>query len=260
MLLSGKDNACPAMTPQERDILARSTQKLLRAAYASADADVMGKLRVALDSLVALGLDASATDALASGDTVTGKRSAGADGDDDDDNNAVLEDGSGQTTAALRASAIAAVDAAENNIKLKAPKGADGASASQTVAATALQQQFGDASTATGAGASSALQSAASADTELSSDLMSFLDPTSAASLKLVSVQTAPSGANSSSSGSSASGLSMKPLGAAAEAYADIATFALQRLLDKMEDIKGFHAQVRNGRSGLQCDMVVVVI
>jgi hypothetical protein len=122
------------------------------------------------------------------------------------------------------------------------------------VAATAVQQQHGDLSTATGAGASSALQSAASADTELSSDLMSFLDPTSAASLKLVSVQTAPS--TSSSSGSS--GLSMKPLGAVSEAYADIATFALQRLLDKMEDIKGFHAQVSSRWSGLQHDMIAL--
>ena len=51
------------MTKDDRDNLARNIQKLLRATYASPDPDgLMGKLRAALDSLVALPTAATAVE------------------------------------------------------------------------------------------------------------------------------------------------------------------------------------------------------
>lgn len=54
-VLQGKGSLCHLLTKEERDNLARCIQKLLRATYASPDPDgLMGKLRAALDGLMAL--------------------------------------------------------------------------------------------------------------------------------------------------------------------------------------------------------------
>ena len=118
VLLQGKGNMCAAMTGIERDQLARSIQMLLRAALTLADPDnLMGKLRTALDALVALGTETSAVP------SVLVKREDRDDEEDEDEatTGAVTVE-LGQTVLALRASAIAALDAAENNILTKQPR------------------------------------------------------------------------------------------------------------------------------------------
>ena len=91
---------------------------LLRAALTLADPDnLMGKLRTALDALVALGTETSAVP------SVLVKREDRDDEEDEDEatTGAVTVE-LGQTVLALRASAIAALDAAENNILTKQPR------------------------------------------------------------------------------------------------------------------------------------------
>ena len=62
-VLQGKGSMSHLMTKDDRDNLARNIQKLLRATYASPDPDgLMGKLRAALDSLVALPTAATAVE------------------------------------------------------------------------------------------------------------------------------------------------------------------------------------------------------
>lgn len=59
-ILQGKGNICHLMSSEDRDFLARSIQKLLRATYALPDPEGwMSKLRIGLDGLVLLSLNSS---------------------------------------------------------------------------------------------------------------------------------------------------------------------------------------------------------
>lgn len=80
-VLQGKGSLCHLLTKEERDNLARCIQKLLRATYASPDPDgLMGKLRAALDGLMALATVAAENVET----TVAGVKRQVSDMDDDD--------------------------------------------------------------------------------------------------------------------------------------------------------------------------------
>jgi hypothetical protein len=87
-VLQGKGSLCHLLTKEERDNLARCIQKLLRATYASPDPDgLMGKLRTALDGLMAL-----ATVAAESAETTAGMKRPASEIDEDLDGMSVMFD------------------------------------------------------------------------------------------------------------------------------------------------------------------------
>jgi hypothetical protein len=253
VLLQSKDSVCPQMTGAERDLLARSTQKLLRAAYASSDAEVMNKLRVALESLVALGIGATPTDVAP--EATAGKRIGGVSEEDAGEDDLPVEEGADQSLATLRASAIAAVDAAENNLISKAPKidssslltgpGAAAAGAIVGGGGQGLPPGVTSGLGTTVAGTGSSI--AASADTELASDLLAFPDSAALSNIKMVTLQTKPA-STAIASTAAAAGLTLRPAAIATELCSELALKSLQRVLDSIQDTKNFNAKVSSPR------------
>ena len=249
VLLQGKGNMCAAMTGADRDQLARSIQVMLRAAYAQADPDnLMGKLRTALDALVALGTDATAAASSSSSLLTKRDRDEPDEPDDDDDdpaNAGAVTAELGQTAAALRASAIAAVDAAANSIATKQPRAGAAPSAESILAAVAA------------AAPSSA--SAVTADTELPSDLGDFAETPALANIKLVSLHPVTAASSSSSSGSlSSSGMVVRPAPPpSADTYADMSLKAVHRVLESFQDVKNSGPKAAAAHLKLSARMII---
>ena len=151
-----QSNICTQMTNDIRDDLYRSCSKLLRISSSHIGADsenIIGKLREALELLEKLGINADYDDATTTGDA-SKKRVYGADAVDDDLANTD------------RAAILAAVDAAEHEIKTKQAKIIE----TGTVTLEPSHHQ------PTGTGTVLKVPSIKSTDTELASELAEFPD------------------------------------------------------------------------------------
>lgn len=199
-----QSNVCTQMTNDIRDDLYRSCSKLLRISSSHIGADsenIIGKLREALELLEKLGINADYDDATTAGDA-SKKRAYGADAADDDLANTD------------RAAILAAVDAAENDIKTKQAKIIE----SGAVAAEPLQQQ------AAGTGAVLKVPSIKSTDTELASELAEF--PDIAADTRLAHI---PIGTNESV---------LKLIPPESKLCNDMSLASLSRILESFNDLR----------------------
>ena len=150
----------------------------------------------------------------------------------------------GQTAAALRASAIAAVEAAANSIATKQPRAGAAPSAESILAAAVAA-----------APSSSSSASAVTADTELPSDLGDFAETPTLANVKLISLQPVTA---ASSSSLSSSGMVVKPTPPpSADTYVDMSLKAVQRVLESFQDVKNSSPKAAAAHLKLSARMII---
>jgi hypothetical protein len=225
-MLQSKGNVAEEMSGVDRGNLARAVHRLLRSATAyTADPEgMMPKLRTAVASLEALGLDvaaSSASDGAAGQGSVLKKRgpNAGAEGDDE-------EGDEGQR----RSSAVAAIDAAERKMKMGGGfpgldafgDGGDDDAIAMLLAQVSTSKPAVKATTGMGG------MLISGDTTELAKDLAAPEDMGAVSGLKLVSTTPASAGGS----------VAQTPLAPSEEQYGDLALCSLQKLLESYRIIE----------------------
>jgi hypothetical protein len=227
-MLPPKGTSCQLMTVFYRDNLSQKIQRLIRSSQFSTDTDgLMSKLKISLTNLTSLNIVND------DNINVTGvKRSINGEDENDSSDNLAEKDAS----ALLRAKAIAAIDAAENDIKLKEAKlSEEGAIINNSTFGINSDNSLNKSSS----GDNSIEQVV---DTELSLELGEFPEISNNLSL-----------ATLSSNASTA--LVLNPI--TCDIYRDLATTTLQKMLESFSEIKIYGNKIKLSHIKISMRMVI---